>query len=131
MLEEPVAELGDEPGEQEPDRDLLVEHLPIAAEVVRDVRPRPGRGQPLAPGEPLAGRVMLMAGVGLLRVLACLLLERAADEQPQQHRHQHDHHDPADVLRDRELPADQHPQHQPELPHQVRRRELERERRRG
>ena len=89
------------------------------------------RGQPLAPRQLLAGRVMLMAGVGLARVLAGLLLELRADEQPQQHRHQHDHHDPADVLGERELPADQHPQHQPELPHEVGRGELERERRGG
>ena len=77
MLEEPVAELGDEPGEQEPERDLLPEHLPVAAEVVRDVRPRPDRGQPLAPRQLLAGRVVLMARVGLDRVLA-RLLPRAA-----------------------------------------------------
>ena len=75
MLEEAVAELGDEPGEQEPERDLLPQHLPVAAEVVRDVRPRARRRQPLAPGQLLAGRVMLMAGVGLERVLARLLLE--------------------------------------------------------
>jgi hypothetical protein len=41
---------------------------------------------------------MLMAGVGLPGVLTGLLLERLADEPPQQHRHQHDHHDPTDVL---------------------------------
>ena len=43
-------------------------------------------------------------------------------------RHQHDHHDPAEVLGERELPADQHPQHEAELPHEVRRGELEGER---
>ena len=39
-----------------------------------------------------------MAGVRLLCVLAGLLLELAADEQPEHHGHQDDHHDPADVL---------------------------------
>ena len=75
VLEEAVAELGDEPGEQEPDRDLLPEHLPVAAEVVGDVRPRAARGEALAPGQLLARRVVLMAGVGLARVLAGVLLE--------------------------------------------------------
>ena len=42
-----------------------------------------------------------------------------------------DHHEAADVLGQRELPADQHPQDEPELPHEVRRRELEGERRDG
>ena len=88
VLEEPVAELGDEAGEQEPERDLLPQHLPVAAEVVRDVRPRAHRGEPLAPGQPLAGRVMLMARVGLDRVRTRLILELPTDEQPQQHRHQ-------------------------------------------
>jgi hypothetical protein len=38
VLKEPVAELGDVPSQQEPDRDPLVEHLLVAAEVVRDIR---------------------------------------------------------------------------------------------
>ena len=50
-VEEVVAELGDESSEQEPDGDLLVEHLPVAAEVVRDIRPGRERGQPLAERE--------------------------------------------------------------------------------
>ncbi len=39
-VEDVVAQLGHVPRQQEPDEDLLVEHLPVAAEVVRDVRPR-------------------------------------------------------------------------------------------
>ena len=38
-VEEVVAEQADEAGQQEAGRDLLPEHLPVAAEVVRDVRP--------------------------------------------------------------------------------------------
>ena len=38
-VEEVVAEQADEAGEQEADRDLLPQHLPVAAEVVGDVRP--------------------------------------------------------------------------------------------
>ena len=38
-VEEVVAELRDEAGEQEAERDLPPEHLPVATEVVRDVRP--------------------------------------------------------------------------------------------
>ena len=38
-VEEVVAEQADEAGEQEAERDLLPQHLPVAAEVVGDVRP--------------------------------------------------------------------------------------------
>ena len=48
-VEEVVAQQADEPGEQEAERDLLPEHLPVAAEVVGDVRPGRGRAQSLAP----------------------------------------------------------------------------------
>ena len=48
-VEEVVAEQADEAGEQEADRDLLPEHLPVGAEVVGDVGPGRGRGEPLAP----------------------------------------------------------------------------------
>ena len=71
---------------------------------------------------------MLVAGVGLLGVLAGLLLEALGDEQPQQHGHDDDQHEPADELGERELPADQHPHHDPKLEHEVRRGELERQR---
>ena len=57
-----------------------------------------------------------------------LLLEARRDEQPQRHRHQHDHHDAADVLGQRELPADQDPEDQAQLPDQVGGGELEGER---
>jgi hypothetical protein len=130
-LEEVVPELGDEAREQEADRDLAVEHLPVPAEVVRDVGPCRDARQALAPAHLAAGAVMLVAGVGADRVRAGLLLELRAHEQPQQRRHQHDHHDPADVLGDGELPPDQHPDYEPELPDEVRRGELERERGRG
>ena len=63
----------------------------------------------LTPRELLARHVMLVARVSLYRVRTRLLLEPAIDEQPEQAGHQHDHHDPADVLGDGELPADQHP----------------------
>ena len=48
--------------------------------------------------------------------------------QVEQQRHQGDHHDPPEVLRDGELPSDEHPQDESQLPDEVRRRELEGER---
>ena len=127
-VEEPVAELGDEPGEKEPDRDLLVEHLPVTTEVVSHVGPCADRRQLLSQGHLLAGHVVLMTGVGRRGMLARLLLDPARNEDPEDEGHDHDHDQAADVLRDRELPADQHPEHEPELPDEVRGGELERER---
>ena len=127
-VEEVVSEQADEAGEQEAERDLLPEHLPVAAEVVGDVRPGGGRAQPLPPAHPLAGGVMLVTAVRALRVLARPLLQLRRDEKAQRQRHQHDHQRPADVLGEGELPADQHPEHQPQLPDQVGRGELEAER---
>ena len=43
-------------------RDLLPQHLPVAAEVVGDVRPGLGRRQPPRHGRSRAGRVVLVAG---------------------------------------------------------------------
>ena len=71
-VEEVVAQLRDEAGQQEPDDDLLVDHLPVPAEVVRDIRPCRGRGQALTPAEPLAGGLVMVASVSLLGVLAGL-----------------------------------------------------------
>jgi len=45
--------------------------------------------------------VVLVAGVGLLCVRAGLLLDPARDEDPQQHHHEADHEDAADVLGER------------------------------
>ncbi len=39
-LKKLLPKLSDEPGQQEPERDLLAEHRPVVAEVVGDVRPR-------------------------------------------------------------------------------------------
>ena len=63
------------PASTKPADDLLPQHLPVAAEVVGDVRPGRGARQPLAQGQLLAGRVVLVAGVGLLGVAAGGLLE--------------------------------------------------------
>ena len=63
------------PARRKPSDDLLPQHLPVAAEVVGDVRPGRGARQPLAQRELLAGRVVLVAGVGLLGVAAGRLLE--------------------------------------------------------
>ena len=108
-VEEVVAQQADEAGEQEADRDLLPEHLPVAAEVVGDVGPGARRRQPLPP-VPLRsrGRVDVVT-CACLGVLARLLLQLRRDEAPQQDRHQRDQHDPADELGQRELPADQDP----------------------
>ena len=68
---------------------------------------------------------MFVAPHGPARVLARVLLQAGRYEEPQCRRHQHDHHDPAEVLGERELPADEDPEHEPELPHEVGRGELE------
>jgi len=62
---------------------------------------------------------------------ASLLLEPAGYEGAQQERHRDDHHEPSDKLAERELPADQQPDHRTEFDDQVRRRELEGECRGG
>ena len=117
------------PASRKPIGDLLPQHLPVAAEVVRDVRPRPRRGQPARQPERLRPRVMLMAGCRPRRRGRAPPPQPSRDEeQPQSSGHQHDHHDPAEVLGERELPADQHPQDQPQLPHEVGGGELERQR---
>ena len=69
-VEEVVAQQRDEAGEQEAGEDLLPQHLPVATEVVRHVRPRLRRGHALAPGQVAAGGVVLVTGVGSLRVHA-------------------------------------------------------------
>ena len=92
-----------------------------AAREVRRSR-QPSSGSPSGAGDPAAAR------------WACSRASsstRGGTNAPQQHRHQRDHHDPAEVLAERELPADQDPQHEPELPDEVRGGELERERRGG
>ena len=117
-VEEVVAEQADEAGEQEADRDLLPEHLPVAAEVVGDVGPGVERGAAArARAARSPRRVVLVAGVGLPgRARAPRCLEPRRDEQPQQHRHQRDQDDAADELGERELPADQHPEDQARAP---------------
>ena len=129
-VERRVSEQADEPGQEEPGGDLAVEHLPVAAEVMRDIGPGRHRGQPVAPAQLRACRLVLVAGVGLLSMPARLLLEPGRDEHAHEERHQDDHHQPAEVLGQGELPADQHPEHEAELPHQVGGRELKRHRRR-
>ena len=81
-VEEVVAEQADEAGEQEADRDLLPEHLPVAAEVVRDIGPGRERGQPLAPAQPLDAAVWCWwPASAALRVRARLLLQSRRDER--------------------------------------------------
>ncbi len=125
LLKTLVPSCATKPASTKPRRDLLVEHLPVAAEVVRDVRPGVDRRQALTPAQRRAGHVVLVPAVGRERVRARLLLQPRRDEQPQHQRHQDDHHEAAEVLGERELPAEQHPQHQAELPDEVRRGELE------
>ena len=69
--------------------------------------------------------VVIVAGVSAARMLARAAFESLGHESPQQERAQHDHHDPPEELGERELPADQHEERWPELPHQVRRCDLE------
>jgi hypothetical protein len=62
---------------------------------------------------------VMVAGVGALRVNAGFAFVRWAHGQPQQQRHQHDHHGAAEIFGERELPANQHPKHQAQFPHRV------------
>ena len=62
---------------------------------------------------------MLVPAVGLQGVLARLLLQTRRHEHAQQSGHDRDQHQPADELGERELPAEQHPDHDPELEHQI------------
>ena len=97
-------------------------------------RGRQRRWSPATGGRRRGGRGQVMVAVVLhaLRVLARAGLRGRRHEQAQRQRHQRDHHHPAEVLGERELPADQHPQHEAQLPHEVGRGELERQRgRRG
>jgi len=128
-VEEAVGQLADEPGEQEADRDLLPQHRPVVAEVMRDVRPRCGGSQPLTDRHRLARHVVLVAGVRRPGVLPRLLLEAFRDEQPQQHGHRDDQDQSANELGERELPADQHPEDDPQLEDEVGGGELEGQRR--
>ena len=82
------------------------------------------------PGQPLGARgVVLVPGLRRERVSARLLLEAARDEEPQPGPHERDQEHAADELRERELPAEEDPDHDPELEDEVRGRELERHRR--
>jgi len=72
--------------------------------------------------------VVLVAGVRGARVCPRLLVERTRDEQPQQERHEHDENEPAEELCGGELPDEEDPEHEPELPDEIPRGELERER---
>ena len=113
------------PASRKPVRDLAPEHLPVAAEVVRDVRPGAGRD------EPRRQRIASQAEWCWWPVSASCACSRASsssvrgDEDAGEQPHEHDQHDPADELGERELPADQHPEHEPELPHEIGRGELE------
>ena len=92
-----------------------------AAEVSRSRQPMLARRPRGAGGRPApAGRARAPAPRAAAR-----RRRRSSD------RHQRDHHDPADELGERELPADQDPEHQAELPDEVGRGELEGERGRG
>src|SRR6266566_1866980 len=70
-----------------------------------------------------------MARLGCLRVQAPLFLEPPRYEEPQPQPHQRDQDHPADELGECEVPADEDPDHDPELEDKIRRGELERHRR--
>ena len=124
-VEEVVAEQTDEAGEQEAERDLAIEHRPVVAEVVRDVRPRLDRDATARAATSRSGRVVLVAGLGVRGVLAGSPLQARRDERAQQHGHDRDQQQAADELGQRELPADQDPDHDSELDDEVGRGELE------
>ena len=63
-----------------------------------------------------------------LRVRARLLLEPPRDEEADPGPHERDQDEAAEELRERELPAEEDPHHDPDLEHEVRRGELERHR---
>ena len=85
--------------------------------------------EPLAPAEP-AEPAMWCSCPRLRpsRVLARLLLEPPRHEEADPSPHHDDQDQAADELRERELPAEEDPHHDPDLEHEVRRGELERHR---
>ena len=89
----------DEAGEHEAEPDLAVEHPPVAAEVVRHVRPRRDRGDALAPGAAARRRGGARGRCRPRARARARALELRRHEQPQPGGHQHDHHDAAHVLR--------------------------------
>ena len=130
MVEEANRQQRDEARDQEAAGDLFPEHLPVAAEVVRDIRPGLHGGEPLPPGKPFRCRhVVRVAGLGLDRVGTGLFLEPPGDEQPDPGPHERDQQDPAHELRQGELPAEEDPHHDPDLEDEVRGGELEGHRR--
>src|SRR5438874_798734 len=70
-----------EAGQEKADPDLLPEHLPVAAEVVRDVRPGRRGTDPLPPRELARRGVMHVPGVGCESVRPRFLLEPRRAEQ--------------------------------------------------
>ena len=117
-VEEVHRQQRDVAGDQEAAEDLLPEHLHVAAEVVRDRRPRLEREQLRAVDSADACACPACAAD---RVLARLLLEPPRDEQPHADPHQHDQDEAADELGERELPAEEDPHDDPELEHEIRR----------
>ena len=113
-LKNPRGRSDDVAGDHEAGGDLLPQHLHVGAEVERDV----SRGRMRV--------TRLRAG----RVRADLLLTLARHENVQRTPHEQDQEDAADELGERELPAEEEPQHETELEDEVRGRELERHRRR-
>ena len=111
--------------DQEPCEDLLPQHLHVAAEVVRDRRPRLGGAELRS----RLRRLVLVPGLRRVGVRARLLLEPPRYEEPDAEPHQRDQHDPADELGERELPPEEDPHDDADLEHEVRRRELEDHRR--
>jgi hypothetical protein len=79
-VEDPVRDEPEEAGEEEADSDLLPEHLPVAAKVVRDVRPRGRRYEPVAQRQRALRGVVLVAATDRLRMDARLRLDASRDE---------------------------------------------------
>ena len=129
LLNTPIGSSATKPAIRKPTRDLLPEHLEVAAEVVRDVRPGGHRREPLAPAALADRALVLVARVGRLRVARASSSSRLLTSSRSAEPDERDQHDPADELGQRELPAEEDPEHDPELEDEVRRRELEGHRR--
>ena len=127
-FEHAIRDEAGEPREREADADLLPEHLPVAAEVVRHVRPCLGGDEPAAERQRARGGGVYVSRLRRESVVASFVLEPPRDEEAKEDRHEDDQDGAAEKLREREPPAEQDPEHEPELPDEVRRRELKRER---
>ena len=115
-----------EAGDEVADQQLAAQHDQVRHGVAGGVRPTGSGAETPRPWKALphfrhlgVGLMPRRGGGALVEALAGQLDEPRLEEEPRQQRQQPDHDHPADVLAQRELPADQDPHHKPELDDEV------------